>query len=613
MREYTQEERKNFTKQQLLNEETKKHIDKLTNYYKNNPLTKQEKEEGLKKAEEFEQVKDTIQIKIKELKKEQLKIYNIFFDKATEKEEENYKKTNSTNVFYTIFFDTKNKSRAFLEVTEEDFIESLTKEIEILQESTKIKEQLSIYEKSIKKLFFSAENPYFEGMQKEEKEDYFNKISFLFSEIFKINNQFCEIFTSYNFIIDEELFFEVKNGINLLKDIESEIKRKQEEGKDFKDIKIKNQAVSMYRPTQKIFLEGEEISKIYKEQAIVNIPFGLKEENKKDVNYQITSLNYNLSDKDLKVFNACLTAQWNLLKNKYPVETFIDEDTLYQIYIGDTSFTYRPRKTGEKNEIKPMHDSIMGLATIIAKLQFTQKYDYLDEKSKRTYSEEGAILPIKYITDEKQMKNGQIYTKRGYKFLSTIPLLSFMNELRLINTAPLEIESFLKSSQMNNEITRVLKEEIAQLYYFKNNNQKNDTKNGYKQKNFVCEHGELTTKQWNEEKTKNKKLTGYWKYSTRRTIDSLIYDCQFANGKTQTKKNLDSKTRSRFIDSVITFLRESKKTEYAKNTYIKDFILYDKNGKIVKDSNYITEKQKKIKKKSNKRNPSIDKIDIIIT
>ena len=95
-----------------------------------------------------------------------------------------------------------------------------------------------------------------------------------------------------------------------------------------------------------------------------------------------------------------------------------------------------------------------------------------------------------------------------------------------------------------NTLSRVLKEEIAQLYYFKNNNQKNDTKNGYKQKNFVREYGELTTKQWNEEKTKNKKLTGYWKYIARRTIDSLIKDCKFTteNERQKQEKKKSSET-----------------------------------------------------------------------
>ena len=226
MREYTQEDREKLAKQQLLNEETKRHFEQLETNFKNNPFTKQEKEEGLKKAKEFEQEKDTIQIKIKELKKEQLKIYNIFFDKATEQEEEDYKKTNATNLFYTIFIDCVNTTKPFFAgITEEIFMQTMKKEIEILQKSIKIKEQLSSYEKNIKDLFFRAENPYFEGMQNTEKEEYFEKISLLFSEIYRINNLFCEIFTIYTFIIEEDLFHEIKNGLEILKEIELQLEQ----------------------------------------------------------------------------------------------------------------------------------------------------------------------------------------------------------------------------------------------------------------------------------------------------------------------------------------------------------------------------------------------------
>lgn len=392
--------------------------------------------------------------------------------------------------------------------------------------------------------------------------------------------------------------------------------------KNFKDIKLKTQAVSMYRPTQKLFLRGEEISKIYKEQAIVTIPFGLKLENENEVKYQITKLNYEQSDKDLKFFNACISAQWNLLKNKYPIETFIEEVTLYQIYIGDISFTYRPKK----KELQEMHDSIMGMNSNQAKMQFEKKYDRLSNEQKIKYIDEGTILPVRYKAVEVEKNNGQKYSKSGYVFESVIPLFSFMKELNLINTAPLQIESALKSSQMNDEITRILKEEIAQLYYFKSKNKKTDTQYGYKRKVFVTEEGkELTPKEWSQKNIEIKKnnskkyLKGYWKYITRRSIDSLIKSCKFTkkNGEilnVDKEKTLDRKTYSRFVDSVVTFLRYSKKVPYAQDKYIKDFILYDKQENVVKDTDYTTENERqKMKKKTIKRNPSIDKIDIVIT
>ena len=450
-------------------------------------------------------------------------------------------------------------------------------------------------------------------------------------ELFKLNDKTrLQLKVFINTIQEKENFFlklSIKGEPNYFSKYYSieEKKTESDKTKDFKDIKMKTQAISMYKPTQIIFLEGEEISKIYKEQAIVTIPFGLKIENENEVTYQITNLNYEQSDKDLRFFNACISAQWNLIKNKYPINTFIEESTLYQIYIGDTSFTYRPKK----KELEKMHDSIMGMNSNQAKMQFESSYNHLTNEQKIKYIDEGTILPVRYKTIEIEKKNGQKYSKKGYVFESIIPLFSFMNELKLINTAPLQIESVLKSSQMNDEITRILKEEIAQLYYFKSRNKKNNTQNGFKRKVFVTEEGkELTPKEWNEKniesKRENKKnfVKGYWKYIARRTIDSMIKDCKFTttNGEilnAYNEKSIDRKTYSRFIDSVITFLRYSKDISYGQDKYIKDFILYDKQGKIVKDSDYTTEnerqKQEKSKKKTIKRNPSIDKIDIVIT
>ena len=447
-------------------------------------------------------------------------------------------------------------------------------------------------------------------------------------ELFKLNDKTrLQLKVFIDTIQEKENFFlklSIKGEPNYFSKYYSieEKKTESDKTKDFKDIKMKTQAISMYKPTQIIFLEGEEISKIYKEQAIVTIPFGLKIENENEVTYQITNLNYEQSDKDLRFFNACISAQWNLIKNKYPINTFIEESTLYQIYIGDTSFTYRPKK----KELEKMHDSIMGMNSNQAKMQFESSYNHLTNEQKIKYIDEGTILPVRYKTIEIEKKNGQKYSKKGYVFESIIPLFSFMNELKLINTAPLQIESVLKSSQMNDEITRILKEEIAQLYYFKSRNKKNNTQNGFKRKVFVTEEGkELTPKEWNEKniesKRENKKnfVKGYWKYIARRTIDSMIKDCKFTttNGEilnAYNEKTIDRKTYSRFIDSVITFLRYSKDISYGQDKYIKDFILYDKQGKIVKDSDYTTENERqKQEKKKIKRNPSIDKIDIIIS
>jgi hypothetical protein len=51
----------------------------------------------------------------------------------------------------------------------------------------------------------------------------------------------------------------------------------------------------------------------------VTLPFGLKIENQNEVKYNITKWNYEHTDKDLKYYNACISTQWNLLKNNYPI------------------------------------------------------------------------------------------------------------------------------------------------------------------------------------------------------------------------------------------------------------------------------------------------------
>ena len=321
--------------------------------------------------------------------------------------------------------------------------------------------------------------------------------------------------------------------------------------------------------------------------------------------YNITKWNYEHTDKDLKYYNACISTQWNLLKNNYPINTFIEEVALYQIYKGDDTFTYKP----STKELEEMKEALLGMNSNQAKMTFEKNYSYLKEKQKLRYTTEGTILPVRYVTYEIEGKNGRKYSKKGYIFSELIPLFSFFNDIGQINTAPLKVESILQNSSMNDEITRVLKELIAQLYYFKSNSK---TSQGYERKVYITEEGEeLSLKQWNERridyKKQNKKLKGYWAYKTRRTIDSLIKDCKFVINKKGgqriilkegEEKSLDTKTKQRFIDSIIKFLRESKNIPYTeKGTYIKDFVLYNNKDKIIDEEDYFTEDDKKNLKK----------------
>ena len=403
----------------------------------------------------------------------------------------------------------------------------------------------------------------------------------------------------------QELEKENKRLQDKLKETEENQKAIEESQHNFKDIKMKTQAISVYKPYTKIFLRSEEITKYFEKWDSVTLPFGLKIENQNEVKYNITKWNYEHTDKDLKYYNACISTQWNLLKNNYPINTFIEEVALYQIYKGDDTFTYKP----STKELEEMKEALLGMNSNQAKMTFEKNYSYLKEKQKLRYTTEGTILPVRYVTYEIEGKNGRKYSKKGYIFSELIPLFSFFNDIGQINTAPLKVESILQNSSMNDEITRVLKELIAQLYYFKSNSK---TSQGYERKVYITEEGEeLSLKQWNERridyKKQNKKLKGYWAYKTRRTIDSLIKDCKFVINKKGgqriilkegEEKSLDTKTKQRFIDSIIKFLRESKNIPYTeKGTYIKDFVLYNNKDKIIDEEDYFTEDDKKNLKK----------------
>ena len=403
------------------------------------------------------------------------------------------------------------------------------------------------------------------------------------------------------------------------------------EKKKFKEIKAKTQAVVVYEPYSKIFLEGEELYKIFKEQAIVNINFGLTKENEKDVKYKLTQMNYEMSDDDEKIFNTCLSIEYNLENHQYPVDTLIEEDTMYQIYKGDVSFSKIP----SSSERKEMKKKLLGIASNQGYMKFSKNYTFLDEEAQVKFEEEGTILPIVYRTIEIK-KGGRVYKKKGYCFTRKIPLYMFFKELNQINTAPLEVEAILRNEKMYNEITRVLKKEIAQLYYFQNT--KGEPR-GFQKSMFYTEEKELLpisklAEYKIEYKSQHKKEPFViYASKSRRTIDSLIKECQIVieekgeDGKTikrtlqaGTEKRLEGKKKSRFIEGVIDFLRKAKDIAYNEGNYIKDFIMYDEKGNIIENEDFITQKDKeefkkhsKGKKPPTKKNPSVYSIEIIIT
>ena len=211
-----------------------------------------------------------------------------------------------------------------------------------------------------------------------------------------------------------------------------------------------------------------------------------------------------------------------------------------------------------------------------------------------------------------------------------IPLFEILKMTGRFAQLPLEMDSYLTDSTTNNEVTRNLKTIIANLNYYKSNSQwkKDKTK-----KNFLEYYFEGTKEGETKQRVfepfeamqllKEKKLIGQWKYKTTRTIDSIAKDCKFdeERGIGIPKEWKNDKERPRFCDSIIDYLRKAKED---KN--IDDFILYtkkDKQDKIVKDEDYITENEKRSQKTKDKirgkatktkpkRNPTIEKISIII-
>ena len=408
-----------------------------------------------------------------------------------------------------------------------------------------------------------------------------------------------------------------KNEIKKLQDIIKELQKgmtKQEQAiiplntkYNFKDIASKTQSVSMYRPQKAIFLDGEKMKEMFEKEGSVSIPFGLMQENRKDLEFKFTKMNHQLSTTSQKIFNACCSAQYIMKENKYPIiETIIEDETLYQLWKGDKTFSKKP----SSSELEQMKDEILGMSSNISKMNFSRNYDFIEEKVKTKYKIEGSFLPVIYKSVEIERENGQKYQKNCYIFTGTIPLFDFLQELEMVNTAPLEIESILKNSPMNDYISELMKEEIASLYYFKN---KGKAK-GSQKKVYISNDGEiLSPTQWNIKKTKEGKLQGFWRYTSTRTIESLIEDYK------KRTPNFEYKNKQRFIDSLVTFLRDSTQIEWKEGKWLESFILYDKKGNIVEDGDFITEKEKKEYKKSTGKkgkvvkNPSIDKISINIS
>lgn len=206
-----------------------------------------------------------------------------------------------------------------------------------------------------------------------------------------------------------------------------------------------------------------------------------------------------------------------------------------------------------------------------------------------------------------------------------IPLFDFIKMTGRYTMLPLVMDSYLTDSQTNNEITRTLKNVIANLRYYKNN--KNRKQRMWQ--SFYYEgrlEGQKKDSIFSPTEAmihiKNKEIVGKWKYQAIRTIDSLAQEMKFDDTRTiGTEKEWKNKMeKTRFIDSIVDYLRKAKEDKI-----ISDFKLYSDKEKVFNEENYITEngrRRQKTKEKikgikkdkttKQKKNPSVYKIAIII-
>lgn len=436
----------------------------------------------------------------------------------------------------------------------------------------------------------------------------------------------------------ERLFLEVERSFdnisekyepeeNLLEQLGIAENENQLSRYNFKDIASKTQSVSMYKKQKAIFLDGERMKQLFDKVGSVSIPFGLMETNQNELEFKFTKLNHTLTTTSQKIFNACCSAQWIMNENKYPInQTIIEEETLYQLWKGDKTFSKRPNK----DQLQQMKNEILGMSTNLSQMNFASKYNYLDEETKVKLKKEGSFLPVSYNEIEIERSNGQKYKVNCYIFDKIAPLFDFFIKLGMVNTAPLEIESVLKSSTMNDFISETFKEEIASLYYFKNTKKAK----GNQKKIYITSEEELSSKEWHEKKIKDEVSQGFWRYTSTRTIESLFEEwLEIYKRNEKSKKQMKDeeelilseatirKTKQNFINSIVTFLREATQIDWKEKKWLESFTLYDLKGNIIDNNDYMTDNDKTEAQKishnkykgNTKKNPSIYKIEISIS
>lgn len=527
----------------------------------------------------------------------------------------------------------------------------------------KKEEELEESERNIKEDFYNTSFLLFQNTTNLEK---------LFSNIFLKRQEFKEL----DIERQERFFEFLKYTLEDLQDLSKEWNPPKEEiVEQYLSTNSKNKLLTTEKIVPQLFLKGEEIEKLFKDKEsgkIEKVTFDLSsgDSNKNFIiHFLMKEYPLTFTEDTFKTLESLMTIQ-NQMEKQFGTLKGINFDTKYVIYLnrGGRVTNY------SKDLIQKTNRELMSLMSAIGSLDTTDfffKYYNLDEE---TIVEENEAI-FQSITSEKEWnkkveeirkeKMKQLPEDKKFPFdkikkISTlqpfvslkglnieskeeafnntfwkfndidekpIPLFEILKMTGRFASLPLEMDSYLTDSTKNNEVTRNLKTIIANLNYYKTNPQmkKDKTKRNFFEYYFEGTKTGETKRQIFEpfeamQLLKEKKIVGQWKYKTTRTIDSIAKDCKFDDerGIGIPKEWKDNKEKPLFVDSIIYYLRKAKED---KN--IEDFILYTTKDRIVKDEDYITKNEKrqqktkdKIKGKTTKskqrKNPSIEKISIII-
>jgi hypothetical protein len=578
----------------------------------------------------------------------------------------------------------------FENISEENFKTYLQEEIEILKEAIQLKKTLDLRFNEIVNLFSKASNPYFEGKKEDElteeerslKEEFYNATFLVFQNENNFNQLFYNIFLKSTSFKEQEIEVQerfaslLKNDLEDLEDLFKEWNPQEEEiveqylTTNSKDRKI----LTTEKIVPQLMLSGQKIESKFQELEkgkIEKVTFDLSSDNDKKFFIQVFMKEYRIpfTDDTFKTLESLMTIQ-NLMEKKFGTLKGINFSTKDIIFLnkGGRVTNY------SKDLIQKTNRELISLMSAIGSLDTTdyffkyynidddtiveeneaifkqietseeweKKLDELRKEKIKTLPEDKKIPleKIKKISTLQPFVNlkgieiesdEEAYNNTFWKFNDIdekpIPIFEFLKITGRFASLPLEMDSYLTDSTINNEVTRNLKTIIANLNYYKSNTQMKKDKT---KRNFLEYYFEGTKEGETESRTfepfeamqllKEKKIVGQWRYKATRTIDSIAKDCKFdeERGIGLPKQWQNKMERPRFCDSIIDYLRKAKED---KN--IVDFILYTTKDKIVKDEDYITENEKrrqktkdKIKGKTTKtkqkRNPTIEKISIII-